>query len=167
MKWFKFYHEFRSNPKLCLLTPHHQWAFVILLCLAAEGSTRGRIDGLTDEEIAMILRMPVEEWQILKDRFQSRGLIEFDESGAFIPNWTELEGLERYQDREYLQHQCSVFERDGYRCVYCGAGDRLTLDHIIPQSRGGSHEPENLATCCSSCNSSKGARTPDEWRRRL
>lgn len=59
-----------------------------------------------------------------------------------------------------------IFARDGYRCVYCGAkGVPLQCDHIIPQSRGGSNDPANLATACRMCNRSKADRTPEEWRR--
>jgi len=55
-----------------------------------------------------------------------------------------------------------VMKRDGYRCLYCGATENLTLDHIMPQSRGGIDSWENLATCCGSCNVKKGNRTPGE-----
>ena len=48
-------------------------------------------------------------------------------------------------------------------CAYCGALDNITIDHVMPLSRGGKHEPANLVAACYSCNSSKGARTPDEW----
>ena len=51
-----------------------------------------------------------------------------------------------------------VYRRDGASCVYCGAGADLTIDHIIPQSAGGDHDPGNLVTACRPCNSSKGAR---------
>ncbi len=57
-----------------------------------------------------------------------------------------------------------IYSRDDYACVYCGSGSRLTLDHVLPRSRGGSNEDTNLVTACQSCNSSKGARTPEEWR---
>jgi hypothetical protein len=63
----------------------------------------------------------------------------------------------------YRKHENFVFERDNFHCVYCGSEKNLTLDHQIPQSRGGSHDPRNLVTCCSTCNSSKGAKTPEEW----
>ena len=57
-----------------------------------------------------------------------------------------------------------VFSRDNYACQYCGArGGRLECDHIIPVSRGGSSDPENLVTACKTCNRSKRARTPEEW----
>jgi uncharacterized protein YdaU (DUF1376 family) len=65
---------------------------------------------------------------------------------------------------EYRRFRDLVLERDGNACVYCGASDiPLQLDHIIPRSRGGSDVPENLAACCKPCNTSKGARTPEEW----
>jgi DNA-directed RNA polymerase subunit RPC12/RpoP len=51
-----------------------------------------------------------------------------------------------------------VFERDAYRCVTCGAHIDLTVDHIVPESKGGPTTLENLQTMCRSCNSKKGAR---------
>lgn len=61
----------------------------------------------------------------------------------------------------------AVLERDGYQCVYCGVdGVPLELDHVIPKSRGGDHSLENLVSACKSCNSSKGAKTPEEWIRK-
>jgi hypothetical protein len=55
-----------------------------------------------------------------------------------------------------------IRERDGCACVYCGSTKYLSLDHLIAVSRGGDGEDENLVTACRSCNSRKGARTPDE-----
>jgi 5-methylcytosine-specific restriction endonuclease McrA len=61
-----------------------------------------------------------------------------------------------------------VFARDGYRCQYCGHRTRdLTLDHVIPRSRGGNHSWENLTSACKSCNHRKAGRTPIEARMRL
>ncbi len=51
-----------------------------------------------------------------------------------------------------------VFERDGYRCRECNSWLDLTVDHIHPQSRGGSDHLSNLQTLCRSCNSRKGIR---------
>lgn len=55
----------------------------------------------------------------------------------------------------------NVFKRDGCKCLICGSTDNLTLDHIIPISRGGSNEKENLQTFCSKCNNDKGNRMPN------
>jgi 5-methylcytosine-specific restriction endonuclease McrA len=57
----------------------------------------------------------------------------------------------------------ALFARDGWRCVYCGAtSGRLTLDHVIPRSKGGSSVWENVVTSCAPCNLHKGNRTPEE-----
>ncbi len=57
----------------------------------------------------------------------------------------------------------ALFARDGWRCVYCGtSGGRLTLDHVIPRSRGGGSVWENVVTSCSPCNLRKGNRLPHE-----
>lgn len=56
----------------------------------------------------------------------------------------------------------NVFIRDGHECVYCGSPEELTIDHVLPRSRGGPSTWENLVTCCRPCNTEKGARTPEE-----
>ncbi|HEX3467136.1 MAG TPA: HNH endonuclease [Candidatus Elarobacter sp.] len=61
----------------------------------------------------------------------------------------------------------NVLLRDDYRCTYCSArgnaGD-MTVDHVVPRSRGGSSTWENLVACCTTCNGRKRDRTPDEAR---
>jgi 5-methylcytosine-specific restriction endonuclease McrA len=49
-------------------------------------------------------------------------------------------------------------------CAYCGSTEDIEIDHIIPLSRGGKHEPDNLAPACRSCNRSKGAKLVSEWK---
>jgi 5-methylcytosine-specific restriction endonuclease McrA len=60
-----------------------------------------------------------------------------------------------------------IYMRDKFRCQYCGekkpAGE-LTLDHILPRSRGGDNSPVNVVTACLACNNRKGDRTPAEAR---
>ena len=50
-----------------------------------------------------------------------------------------------------------IKERDGRRCVYCGATEDLTIDHVRPRSRGGKTTDENCVTCCRACNQAKGS----------
>jgi 5-methylcytosine-specific restriction endonuclease McrA len=60
-----------------------------------------------------------------------------------------------------------ILARDRYRCQYCGARGGpfdLTIDHIVPRSRGGRTAAENLCTACLACNQRKGDRTPEEAR---
>ncbi len=56
----------------------------------------------------------------------------------------------------------NVFRRDNYCCQYCGATKDLTLDHLIPKSKGGRSSWVNLVTACKRCNSLKGDFTPEE-----
>lgn len=56
-----------------------------------------------------------------------------------------------------------VFEKHGRKCHYCGASDMLTMDHIVPEKSGGDTREENLIPACHSCNSSKGAKSYDEF----
>jgi 5-methylcytosine-specific restriction endonuclease McrA len=52
--------------------------------------------------------------------------------------------------------------RDNYTCCYCGSHDELTLDHVIPRSKGGKSNFENCVASCKKCNTNKGNRTPGE-----
>ncbi len=62
----------------------------------------------------------------------------------------------------------ALFARDGWRCVYCGSTNgRLTLDHVVPRSRGGDSVWENVVTSCAPCNLRKGNRSPEEARMTL
>jgi len=68
-----------------------------------------------------------------------------------------------YRERSYSKGH--IFLRDNHTCQYCGITDvsqKLTLDHILPQSRGGRNVWENLVTSCKKCNCKKGDRTPKE-----
>jgi 5-methylcytosine-specific restriction endonuclease McrA len=57
----------------------------------------------------------------------------------------------------------NVFIRDGFKCAYCGTQKlRLTIDHIIPRSRGGRSNFDNCVAACKPCNIRKGDRTPSE-----
>src|SRR6478672_7841177 len=56
-----------------------------------------------------------------------------------------------------------IYMRDKFRCQYCGdkkAAAQLTLDHILPRSRGGDNSPVNIVTACVACNNRKSNRTP-------
>lgn len=53
----------------------------------------------------------------------------------------------------------AVFERDAYRCKNCGDWHNLSVDHIFPESKGGTLDLSNLQTLCITCNRKKGARS--------
>ena len=56
----------------------------------------------------------------------------------------------------------AVLARDGHRCTRCGSTDALEVDHIQPQSRGGSDDPRNLRVLCRDCH----LHLPNAWGRR-
>src|SRR2546430_1317192 len=61
----------------------------------------------------------------------------------------------------------SNYMRDKFRCQYCGekkGAVELTLDHIMPRSRGGDNSPVNVVAACIQCNNRKSNRTPEEAR---
>ncbi|GJN24640.1 hypothetical protein PR202_gb12393 [Eleusine coracana subsp. coracana] len=61
----------------------------------------------------------------------------------------------------------NIIYRDGFTCQYCSSGENLTIDHVIPISRGGKWEWENLVTACSRCNSRKGQKTLEQANMKL
>lgn len=60
-----------------------------------------------------------------------------------------------------------IYKRDDYMCQYCGCFKNLTIDHVIPRSRGGVDSWENMVVACMPCNTHKGNKTPEEWGRPL
>ncbi len=64
----------------------------------------------------------------------------------------------------------TVMARDLYTCQYCGGQPgkhELTIDHVMPRSRGGTTTWENVVTACAPCNRRKGDRLPEEARMTL
>lgn len=63
----------------------------------------------------------------------------------------------------------AVYLRDGMSCVYCGTGPAtsesatLSLDHLLPNSKGGGNHEGNLVTCCGRCNSRRGNMDLGPW----
>ena len=73
--------------------------------------------------------------------------------------------LNRYVNIPYkgvVLSRHNIFKRDSNSCCYCGNRKDLTLDHVIPKSRGGKTTWTNLATACRRCNTKKGNATPEE-----
>lgn len=59
--------------------------------------------------------------------------------------------------------RAKVFAQKGSQCVYCDR-DASHVDHVLPRSRGGADELDNLVPACAACNMAKGSKTPQEWR---
>jgi 5-methylcytosine-specific restriction endonuclease McrA len=111
----------------------------------------GDVDKERNGDITVTNRRRFRDWQEKQSgaerqaRFRERG-------GGNPEKWTALRAI--------------VLVRDEKMCAYCGR-KATTVDHVIPRSRGGEHDPRNLVACCKTCNSVKSNRTPVEAGMRL
>ena len=87
MQWFKLHHEIIHDIKLRRFSAVEKWAWITLLCLASQSSTRGKIEA-DDEDIADICEFNnTQDWLYFKDKLKSKGMIEFVDGGMAIANW--------------------------------------------------------------------------------
>jgi 5-methylcytosine-specific restriction endonuclease McrA len=87
-----------------------------------------------------------------------------------VPRIIRLLRYDRLPSRALRLNRHTVFARDEHHCQYCGhrfPTSELSLDHVIPKSRGGNTTWENVVCCCVRCNIRKGGRTPSEARMKL
>ena len=87
-----------------------------------------------------------------------------------VPRVIRLLFYDRVPRKTIRLNRNAVLARDGHRCQYCGRrlpAHRLSLDHVIPSSRGGMGTWENIVCACLKCNVRKGGRTPREAHMRL
>jgi len=82
---------------------------------------------------------------------------------TLLPTVIRLRHFVRVPYKQLPLTRRNLFHRDGHRCQYCGASaDQLSVDHVVPRSRGGLDTWENVTTACLPCNVRKGNRTPRE-----
>jgi 5-methylcytosine-specific restriction endonuclease McrA len=80
-----------------------------------------------------------------------------------FPSIVRLSVFVRVPFKKIILSRKNILRRDAHRCQYCGRADiPLTVDHVMPISRGGEDTWENLACACVRCNNKKGDRTPEE-----
>lgn len=80
-----------------------------------------------------------------------------------LPTVIRLRHYVRVPYKEIPLTRRNILDRDSHTCQYCGyIGPDLTLDHVVPRSRGGGETWENLVAACVRCNVHKGNRTPKE-----
>jgi 5-methylcytosine-specific restriction endonuclease McrA len=87
-----------------------------------------------------------------------------------VPRVIRLLGYDRLPRQRVRFNRRNLFARDGHRCQYCGgnfSNSELSLDHVLPRSRGGVASWENIVCACLKCNVRKGGRTPQEAGMRL
>lgn len=79
-----------------------------------------------------------------------------------VPSIIRLRGYVNVPYKGVMLNRQNIFRRDGNRCVYCQSKDNLTLDHVLPRSRGGQSTWTNLVSACRPCNTKKGDFLPEE-----
>ncbi len=80
-----------------------------------------------------------------------------------LPTVIRLRQFVRVPFRQLPLTRRNILQRDSNCCQYCGCdGEKLSIDHVIPRSRGGTDSWENVTTACLACNVLKGNRTPQE-----
>jgi len=92
-------------------------------------------------------------------------------NGCFaLPRVIRLLAFDRHRKVRVPLSRRNIYLSDANTCQYCGhkfPTSELSLDHVIPRSRGGGSTWENLVCACTDCNSRKGAKTPFEARMKL
>jgi 5-methylcytosine-specific restriction endonuclease McrA len=113
-----------------------------------------------------------ESWQEISDFRRRNGLT--DEEAEWVstvsfeiqvPRIIRLLFYNRFPRRTVSLNRRNLFARDESRCQYCGAkfpSSELSIDHIVPMSRGGGTDWTNVVCACTECNKQKGGRTPQE-----
>jgi HNH endonuclease len=80
----------------------------------------------------------------------------------YIGRRPEFPPVPEHKEPIPAERRWQVWERDDFTCRHCGARRHLSVDHIIPESKGGTLSLDNLQTLCRSCNSRKGTKMPEE-----
>lgn len=107
------------------------------------------------------------EWRVICARWQAKNPEKVRESvrawRSRNPGWWQKRraDLANVENTLTTEEWLKVLSEFNNRCVYCGRSDlKLTMDHVIPISKGGPHSKENVVPSCGPCNSKKGARDP-------
>ena len=86
-------------------------------------------------------------------------------SFAFINRWSECS--DEMMEQGYIMNRRDIYNKYTGHCAYCGKKiefDDMTIDHIVPQSKGGKNTDDNIVPCCQLCNSQKANRSLEEFR---
>lgn len=175
VKWIKLSTDLFNNRKIRQIERMDDGDAIIviwlkLLILAGEINDGGEIYftkevPFTEESLAVQFDRPRELIALALRTFQAFGMIEIDDDALSIRNWEKyqnIEGMEKIREQNRIRQQrkrgMDKVKIDGKMiCAYCGAeGD--SVDHIIPRTKGGSDDVENLVCACRHCNTQKNNR---------
>lgn len=167
-RWFRHYAGMMRDEKLVAAAVRSRqpvervvWVWGAILESASEIEDAGRYE-IDPAEVAAFLGADARDILAIQDALR---VIRYVDEGAVV--WSKFAGGEdrnRPASDVWKRLRDFAFRRDDYTCRYCGArAVRLECDHVVPVSRGGSHELTNLVTACFSCNRSKRNKLVSEW----
>jgi predicted phage replisome organizer len=180
IKWIKLYTAMFDDDKIKLIEslPEKDSILIIwikLLTQAGKCNASGHLIlnnkiPYTDEMLATVFNRPLNTVRLALNTFEEFGMIEFYDDMLKISDWEDtqnIEGMEKIREQNRLrkqkqrlnQKQIKLLQLDN--CCYCGKKDEITIDHLIPLSRGGIDISENCVPSCLKCNMSKSNRDLD------
>lgn len=104
------------------------------------------------------------DWSVLKPQ-DGDDFIKSAKDKFKIPEVVVLTRYDKLPTHRVTFSRRTLYKRDAYKCQYCGKTpktEELTIDHILPRSRGGKTTWENCVICCLPCNARKADRLPEE-----
>ncbi len=142
-------------------------AWIAVLEHACQRDHDGYVGDLSTARLAEAVDIPIDKAEQLLRGFYEKGLLrngyvrEWEEKYKKPVSWDDRLDLPKHTWRKIRQ---DILLRDGRRCRYCWSNvGPFEIDHVIPVSRGGGSEPDNLVVACRLCNRRKKDRTPYEW----
>ena len=142
-----------NDPRIGLLTPRAFRAWIAAICYTAEHDTLGTFPRAMARRLGAtpsVVRQLIE-----------RGLWAEDGDSYLLEDYDQLHKIVSREPRPWIDRD-AVLKRHGLVCGICGedikAGDAIHIDHIVPFSKGGTSEIDNLQPTHAVCNMRKGAR---------
>lgn len=169
MPWVKLAAGFLRDEKVHFIIKKYGHDTMVVWTGLLTECERGVLE--MDEEIfAEVCIMDLQRFDEIKKALIESGLITINHAGRIsVTLWGRGRRSGNYTTKPKRTAISSwlrsfVFGRDGFICSYCKEQtDKPEVDHIIPVSRGGTNDLQNLATACFACNRSKQDKLLQEW----
>lgn len=154
-------HAWLNDPRISMCRPASRAVWLALLWAMRHQGTRSIC--CTAQGLSQVARCNAKELIDAAHDLQRCNVTNVDFSGNTIAFEYRLPCVDRVADADWRVIRSRILKRDGRKCRYCRKPAN-SVDHVIPHSRGGSDNDDNLVASCHSCNSRKKDRTPREAR---